>query len=201
MKCLECVVTNLLPTAPSLAPFERWICCPNQPLDCDAYSVRISGRSLQMLYLLAPKMAINIPTLALTIRSSDEKRLPRPHQHPYSLHLIPGFLSLPSEMLALPFQLHCKTRRRSHMLSRLMSSCLDHLSVTRTAPFADLLVPFTYSPSCTVFRCGLSLQIPAFLSSSMTRSCITSHSRDTHLPLARHFAVEYLPMAFTPIYA
>ena len=31
---------NLLPTGSHVLPpsFERWIICPNQPLDCDAYS-------------------------------------------------------------------------------------------------------------------------------------------------------------------
>ena len=42
-----------------------------------------------MVDLPAPKKwAINIPTLSLTIRSQDESALPRPHQHPYSAHLI-----------------------------------------------------------------------------------------------------------------
>src|SRR5437867_3829133 len=32
--------TNLLPTGSHVLPpsFERWICCPNQALDCDPYS-------------------------------------------------------------------------------------------------------------------------------------------------------------------
>src|SRR6266404_5657356 len=99
-----------------------------------------------MVDLPAPKKwAINIPTLSLTIRSQDESALPRPHQHPYSAHLS-SFLSLTFRKCS-PFHFTpWQTRRRSQMLSRLMSSCLDHLSVyVVRAPFADFLVVHVFA--------------------------------------------------------
>src|SRR6266404_2701868 len=105
---------------PSLAPVIRALDLLPKPAAGlrRIYPVRISGRALQMVDLPAPKKRpINVPPLPLPIRRQDESALPRPHQHPYSAHLILLFEFELQKMLALPSHSMAITTQKSDAIA------------------------------------------------------------------------------------
>src|SRR5207247_2794046 len=51
-------------------------------------SIRVSGRSLEVVYLPAPEVGTSdVPPCALSVRLEDERALACANQHPYPAHL------------------------------------------------------------------------------------------------------------------